>query len=69
MQCPRFLYMDTHIDPSQQIISQGFENIQKWFGCLASGLAFIHSKRIRHKDIKPANILVWNYTRISASPI
>jgi serine/threonine protein kinase len=28
------------------------------FGCLASGLAFMHSRKIRHKDIKPANILV-----------
>ncbi|PVH95600.1 kinase-like protein [Periconia macrospinosa] len=28
------------------------------FGCLASGLAFIHSQIIRHKDIKPQNILV-----------
>jgi serine/threonine protein kinase len=28
------------------------------FGCLASGLAFIHSHAIRHKDIKPQNILV-----------
>jgi len=32
------------------------------FGCLASALAFIHSKdiAIKHKDIKPANILFYN---------
>jgi serine/threonine protein kinase len=30
----------------------------RWIGCLASTLAFIHSKGIRHKDIKPRNILV-----------
>jgi tRNA A-37 threonylcarbamoyl transferase component Bud32/tetratricopeptide (TPR) repeat protein len=30
----------------------------KWIGCLASTLAFIHSNGIRHKDIKPRNILV-----------
>jgi serine/threonine protein kinase len=30
------------------------------FGCLASGLAFIHRHTIRHKDIKPQNILVAN---------
>ncbi|KAH0558969.1 hypothetical protein GP486_004413 [Trichoglossum hirsutum] len=35
-------------------------HMEKWFGCLASGLAFIHSQRIRHKDIRPANILVSN---------
>ncbi|KAF2012981.1 kinase-like protein [Aaosphaeria arxii CBS 175.79] len=28
------------------------------FGCLADGLAFIHRSTIRHKDIKPKNILV-----------
>ncbi|KAL8838707.1 MAG: hypothetical protein Q9176_004947 [Flavoplaca citrina] len=27
------------------------------FGCLSKGLAYIHSNKIRHKDIKPANIL------------
>jgi serine/threonine protein kinase len=30
------------------------------FGCLASGLAYIHRHTIRHKDIKPQNILVHN---------
>ena len=28
------------------------------FGCLASTLAFIHEQTIRHKDIKPQNILI-----------
>lgn len=28
------------------------------FGCLANGLAFIHRQTIRHKDIKPQNILI-----------
>ncbi|KAI4705622.1 hypothetical protein J4E81_000506 [Alternaria sp. BMP 2799] len=28
------------------------------FGCLASGLQFMHAQRVRHKDIKPSNILV-----------
>lgn len=28
------------------------------FSCLLSGLRFIHERRIRHKDIKPHNILV-----------
>jgi serine/threonine protein kinase/predicted negative regulator of RcsB-dependent stress response len=31
---------------------------QKWLCCLANTLAFIHSKGIRHKDIKTRNILV-----------
>lgn len=28
------------------------------FGCLTMGLAWLHSNQIRHKDIKPANILI-----------
>lgn len=32
--------------------------LEKAFGCLASGLAFIHGKGVRHKDIKPQNILI-----------
>lgn len=30
------------------------------FGCLSSALAYIHSQRMKHKDIKPTNILVHN---------
>ena len=32
--------------------------IRKWMACLANTLAYIHSKDIRHKDIKPRNVLV-----------
>ncbi|KAH7378354.1 kinase-like domain-containing protein [Pyrenochaeta sp. MPI-SDFR-AT-0127] len=30
------------------------------FGCLIRGLAFMHDKKVRHKDIKPRNILIHN---------
>ncbi|KAH8730750.1 kinase-like domain-containing protein, partial [Phaeosphaeriaceae sp. PMI808] len=33
-------------------------SLENWFGCLASGLAFMHHQRIRHRDIKPSNILI-----------
>lgn len=32
--------------------------LEKAYGCLAGALAFIHENKIRHKDIKPRNILV-----------
>lgn len=32
--------------------------VWKWLQCLANTLVFIHSQRIRHKDIKTRNILV-----------
>ena len=34
------------------------ELIWKWMACLINTLAFIHSKDIRHKDIKPRNVLI-----------
>ncbi|KAF2823145.1 kinase-like protein [Ophiobolus disseminans] len=38
--------------------------LQRAFGCLAAGLAFIHESRVRHKDVKPRNILVHRGTVI-----
>ncbi|CAI9632631.1 hypothetical protein GT037_006312 [Alternaria burnsii] len=32
--------------------------LPKWSQCLAHALAYIHDQKIRHKDIKPANILI-----------
>jgi serine/threonine protein kinase len=34
--------------------------LRTFFGCLASGLVAIHDAQIRHKDIKPRNILIKN---------
>lgn len=34
------------------------EQIIKWFYTLASGLEYLHKKRISHRDIKPENILL-----------
>lgn len=33
-------------------------SLTRWIGCLARGLAFLHRKGIKHKDIKPPNFLV-----------
>ena len=35
-------------------------NLWLWFGCLISGLQYIHAQGVRHYDIKPSNILVKN---------
>jgi serine/threonine protein kinase len=34
--------------------------LEQAFGCLAAGMAYMHYKRVRHKDVKPRNILVHN---------
>lgn len=34
------------------------ELLQQWMGCLAAALAFAHEKKVKHRDMKPSNILV-----------
>ncbi|KAH0534171.1 hypothetical protein FGG08_007240 [Glutinoglossum americanum] len=55
-----YLEMREHGIDRQDWDQPKFDRIKTWFGCLASGLAYIHSQYIRHKDIKPANILLKN---------
>jgi TolA-binding protein len=35
-----------------------YRELRTFFGCLTRALAFLHEQSIRHKDIKPSNILV-----------
>ena len=39
---------------------QAREKISRWFGCLISGLAFLHDMGIKHGDIKPSHVLIKN---------
>jgi serine/threonine protein kinase len=34
-------------------------NLRTYFGCLTAALAYLHDQNIRHKDIKPQNILIY----------
>jgi serine/threonine protein kinase len=51
-------YLQTIQSMEKPLSSEHYSVLGRSFGCLASGLAFIHSHTIRHKDIKPQNILV-----------
>ncbi|KAL8938604.1 MAG: hypothetical protein Q9211_003129 [Gyalolechia sp. 1 TL-2023] len=35
-----------------------YRELRTFFGCLARALEFLHEQKVRHKDIKPGNILV-----------
>lgn len=39
-------------------------SLRSYFGCLAAALVYLHDRSIRHKDIKPQNILIHNGTVI-----
>ncbi|KAJ8111650.1 hypothetical protein OPT61_g5809 [Boeremia exigua] len=36
-----------------------YPTLRTFYGCLASALAYLHENRIKHRDIKPHNILVY----------
>lgn len=47
---------------SKPHISSMTVGIQRAFGCLANGLASIHAQGIRHRDVKPQNILMHDHS-------
>lgn len=36
----------------------GMSSLRTFFGCLATAVQYLHKNRIRHKDIKPSNVLI-----------
>jgi serine/threonine protein kinase len=50
-------YMQIQSRAGFRLPSPYVENIKKWFMCLASGLRFLHSHKICHGGLNPANII------------
>ena len=59
---PRFLekltYHNLNIEELRGIVGDQDERIWSTFGCLTRAIAYLHENKIRHKDIKPSNILL-----------
>ena len=46
---------------SRSFIDQRLPSLRNYFGCLANAVAYLHRQRIRHRDLKPQNILIKNH--------
>jgi serine/threonine protein kinase len=51
-------YLQMVLDSENLPTAEQTTILESSFGCLANGLAFIHKHTVRHKDIKPQNILI-----------
>ena len=50
--CDLAAYLQINLSPTEK------PRMRRYFGCLASGLRYLHLNKIRHKDIKTSNLLV-----------
>ena len=51
----------TYLCQPRTFIDQRSPSLRSYFGCLASAVAYLHRQRVRHRDLKPQNILVWHH--------
>ena len=42
-------------------LDENMPAIRSCFGCLASAVAYLHRQRVRHRDLKPQNVIVRNH--------
>lgn len=51
----------TYLCMPRAFIEERIPSLRKYFGCLANAVAYLHRQRVRHRDLKPQNIIVKNH--------
>lgn len=51
-----------YLQQPRAFIAERTPSLRNYFGCLANAVAYLHRHRVRHRDLKPQNILVKNHT-------
>lgn len=49
---------DARLDAYEEVVGAQDRGIWSIFGCLTSAVLYLHENKIRHKDLKPSNILL-----------
>ncbi|KAH7323603.1 kinase-like domain-containing protein [Rhexocercosporidium sp. MPI-PUGE-AT-0058] len=53
-------FLKNSLGPSQDAVQRRTMIVPTMIGCLTSGLSWAHAKNVRHKDLKPNNVLILN---------
>ena len=48
----------TSTGPFPWLLVEKMQKLRSWFACLCAALQYLHETGVRHKDIKPANIVI-----------
>lgn len=51
-------FLDDQLEIAEALQESNARALERFFGCLANAMAFIHEHNVKHMDIKPKNILV-----------
>ncbi|ETN38534.1 uncharacterized protein HMPREF1541_06570 [Cyphellophora europaea CBS 101466] len=52
--------LDAYLASTKIDLNEKKDRLRRYFGCLATAVEYLHEKGVRHKDIKPKNILIYN---------